>query len=594
MKPNLALMRLKRWLLPRAVIGRISELVIVFVLLTSVTLAQDATPIPTLIPPTLVPATSSARFDGVPTESAIARIVRDGVVRVGAYYNEPPFASLDIRGNVAGFDADLARSMATAWGVNIEFVQVTRQTNIDLLAQGVIDLLISAQPHTRELDSRVEFSQSYFPAVQALLVREGDGATLLEHMADRQIGVVVGTRGERAAEDWKQRSPYTFNIQRFFTLNEALAALDMQGVDGVVSNRTELTRLLIPGNQRFVDVPINPEPFAVGMRRFDGNLRQLVNRTLQYLFLSGRLNEIHEANFNGEGFPSASFAIWDNVGETAPTPAQSATDIPLLTTYAIRRMQTERALRVAGLRDLPADAPESERRLDAVNRALVNGLAARWQVNLVPVPDNGQSPIEIVAAGGADLAVGIQPDWTYAGQVDFTSHYLVRGFRLMVREADNFRSFGDLRGKVIGIFQTDANVRDLVGVFAERERALVDDFFSILREQDAAFTMLSDNNASVVFGDSLKLIPNVESSGGQLELTTNSAGQPLWYTRDFIGIAVPRNDVDFRLLVEYTLQDMYSDGTLGEVLRPVMLPGETPQLEVWHGLGALQGAMLGG
>ncbi|MBL8131971.1 MAG: transporter substrate-binding domain-containing protein [Anaerolineae bacterium] len=560
---------------------------------TGISFAQDGA-IPTLVPPTLVPNVPVVVSSVTPTESGIARILRDGKVRVGILYNEPPFGEYSIRGEEYGFDADLARALAEAWGVTVEFHQVTRQTNIDMVETGVIDLLIGAQPHTRPLDSRVEFSQAYFPSAQSLLVREGDGATVLEHMADRQIGVIVATRGESAVEDWRLRVSYTFNVQPFLTLDEALASLDTQQIDGVVETRTRLTRRLVPGRHRFVDVPVTPEPLAIAMRRQDANLRQLVDRTLQFLFLSGKLDEIHQKHFNGEGYPGDSFRIWDGVGSEAPRPDQFSQDIPAPVQTALSRMQGERVLRVAGLRTLPADAPESERRVDNVNRALINALAARWQVNVVPVPDNGQNPLDVVASGGADIAIGVEPDWARAGQVDFTGHYLVHGYRLMVRTADRVGGFGDLRGKIIGIFQTDAGARDLVSVFAQREAAVIDDFFTILREQDAAFTLLAENNASVVFGDSLKLIPHVEANGDQLAMTTNAAGRPLWYTRDFLALAVARNDVDFRLLVEYTLQDLWQEGALPDLLRPVMLPGETPQIEIWPGRGAAQGALLAG
>src|SRR5690554_6277155 len=86
-------------------------------------LAQDAA-VPTLVPPTLVPAPDGGSSDALPSESRIARIQSDGVVRVGILYNEPPFGLLNVRGEVAGLDADLARSMADAWGVQVEFVQV--------------------------------------------------------------------------------------------------------------------------------------------------------------------------------------------------------------------------------------------------------------------------------------------------------------------------------------------------------------------------------------------------------------------------------------------------------------------------------------
>jgi hypothetical protein len=40
-------------------------------------------------------------------------------------------------------------------------------------------------------------------------------------------------------------------------------------------------------------------------------------------------------------------------------------------------------------------------------------------------------------------------------------------------------------------------------------------------------------------------------------------------------MAVPRNDSDFRLLVEYTLQEMAADGTLNSILAPTIPRGES-------------------
>ncbi len=544
-------------------------------------LYQDTAP--TLVPPTLVPTVPPASSDALPSESGVARILRDGKVRVGVLYNEPSFGQFSIRGEESGFDADLARALAEAWGVQLEFTQVTRQTGIDLLTSGSIDLLIAAQPHLRELDERVEFSQSYYPAVEAMVVRQGDGATVLGHMEGRKVGIVIGTNGERAIDYWKSQATYPFEVLRFLTLDLALSALNNSEIDGVVDNRVRLARVIRPDIQRFVDVPIMPEPYAIAMSRQDVNLRNLVNKTLQYLFVTGKLNEIHQRSFDDANYPGSGFTVWSNVGDAAPKPDQFGQDVPFPTQYVVPRLQAERTLRVAGLVELPADAPESQRRLDAVNRALVNAMAQRWQVSVVPVPSNGQNPVELVANGSADLAVGVQPDWNAVNQVDFTSTYLMHGFRLMVRTAEEVNGFADLRGKIIGVFADDPGARELVTQQAESINAVIDDFFTILREQDAAFTMQVDNNASVVFGDSLKLIPNVEAYPEELELTTNADGTGIWYTRQFVGMAVPRNDINARLLVEYTLQELTRDGTLTGILQPVMAPQDVPVLDIWPG-----------
>ncbi len=556
-------------------------LALLLALSTGLIAAADPTQqeVPTLVPPTLVPTAPPTNLDALPSESGTARIARDGKVRVGILFNEPPFGEYNIRGTESGFDADIARAMAEAWGVQVEFSQVTRQTGIDMVTSGSIDLLLAAQPHLRELDSRVEFSQSYFPAVEALVVRQGDGATVLAHMADRKVGVVLGTTGEMAVDYWQSHADYHFEVLRYLSLDQALTALNSQEIDGVVSNRTRVSAVISPEQERIVDVPVMPEPYAIALRRQDVNLRNLVNKTLQYLYVTGKLNDLYQQNFDGASYPGQGFAVWQNVGD-APNPGQFGGDVPFPAQYVVPRMQSEGKLRVAGLVDLAADAPESQRRVDAANRALVNALAMRWNVTVTAVAGD---PVSLVASGGADLAVGVSPDWNITDQVDFTSSYLLHGRRLMVRTSDDYGGFGDLRGKTIGVLADDTGARDAVKVEADKFNAVIDKFFTILREQDAAYTLLVDNNADVVFGDSLELIPNVEANPDALKLTTNADGSSIWYSRQFISMAVPRNDIDFRLLVEYTLQELRRDNSLAPILQPVMNPQDMPPIDIWPG-----------
>ena len=115
-----------------------------------------------------------------------------------------------------------------------------------------------------------------------------------------------------------------------------------------------------------------------------------------------------------------------------------------------------------------------------------------------------------------------------------------------------------------------------------------------MREQDAAYTLLTDNNADVVFGDSLKLIPNVEANADDLKLTTNADGTAIWYSREFVGMALPRNDIDFRLLVEYTLQELTRDGSMATMLQPLMNTQDMPVLDIWPGLSSYLGYNLTG
>lgn len=544
---------------------------------------QSGDPAPTLVPPTLVPVPDRGNTDALLSESAVARIQRDGKVRVGILYNAPPFGLLNIRGQVAGFDADLARSMADAWGVKIDLVQVTRQTAVDMLTSGQVDFLAAAMVHRRAMESQVEFSQTYYRGSQAVMVRQDDGASALGHMADRKLGVVIGTSSQDAVVRWQNRTGNQVSIQTYLTLEQGLVALVNGEIDGLVSSRIELRRILQPGVVRILDEPLEMEPYAIALHRQDSSLRNLINRTLQYLASNGRMAEIYGSNFPGSSYPEGLITIWDGLGDSAPQPADFPTEITYPNGYVIPRLQDGQSLRVAGQVTAADDAPESEKRLAALNRSIAERLAARWGATPVFVPDSADNALDLVANGQADLAVGVSPDWSWADRVDFTSAYLLHGDRLLVKRNSNIESFNELRGgHWVGVFASEPGSADRVNELASSINTAVN-IYTMIREQDVPFYILEDKNADVAFGDSLKLIPHVQNLPDDFRLAIRCQNCDPWYSREYVGLAVPRNDLDFRLLVEYTLQELAQDGSLAAMLQPVMLPEDMPKFEIWPG-----------
>ena len=552
--------------------------------------AQES--VPTLVPPTPIPTLDAGMRDALAAESAVARIQRDGRLRVGILFNEPPFGLLNIRGDVSGFDADLARSLADLWGVAVEFVQVTRQTDRETLLSGAVDLLAAAQVHSRAADERMEFSHTYYRGAQAVMVRHDDGAAVLSDLANRQLGVVIGRPSEGAVADWQQRTGHTVTVQQFLTLDRAYTALVAGEIDGLVSSRINLRAIIQPGVTRIIEEDMLAQPYAVAMRRQDASLRALVNRSLQFLARSGRLNEIYQSNFPGSSYPAGLIPEWANLGDEPPKPAQYPDSITYPAQYTIARLQAGQPLRVAGVGEAAETAAESEKRLAALNRAVVEALAARWGVAVEYVSDDPASALDLVAAGQADLAAGVAPDWAWADRVDFTSAYLLHGDRLLVRKNSNVESFNELRGgRWVGVFASEPGAADRVNRLAQSINSAVN-IYTIVREEDVWFYILQERNADVAFGDSLKLIPHVQAFPEEFRLAVRCPNCDPWYSRRYAAFGVLLNDVDFRLLVEYTLQELYRDGSLRELLLPVMLPEDMPILDVWPGPATYLGYSL--
>jgi ABC-type amino acid transport substrate-binding protein len=221
----------------------------------------------------------------------------------------------------------------------------------------------------------------------------------------------------------------------------------------------------------------------------------------------------------------------------------------------------------------------------------MDAIAARWGLRVEYIPNSAANAVDLVASGQADVAIGVPLDWSVTDQVDLTASYFLHGHRLMVKQDSDIETFNELRGEWVGIFASEAGIADQVNAIAESVQTPID-IFTIVRDQDAASYMLVENNADVVFGDSLKLIPQLEANAGLLRLTTRGDSPDPWYSRVYVGLATPRNDLDFKLLVDYTLQELARDGTLNGLLTAVMLPQDIPVFDIWPGSSLYLGFQL--
>jgi Na+/H+-dicarboxylate symporter/ABC-type amino acid transport substrate-binding protein len=101
-----------------------------------------------------------------PLEAIQAR----GVLRVGYLADALPFAFVNQRGDLVGFDAELAHHLARDLGVRLAFVPVDRQTMAEQLAAGYCDLVMSGVAVTTERARDLLLSDSYLDETVAFVV----------------------------------------------------------------------------------------------------------------------------------------------------------------------------------------------------------------------------------------------------------------------------------------------------------------------------------------------------------------------------------------------------------------------------------------
>jgi ABC-type amino acid transport substrate-binding protein len=242
-------------------------------------------------------------------------------------------------------------------------------------------------------------------------------------------------------------------------------------------------------------------------------------------------------------------------------------------------------LRVAGL-DLTAEPQpfDSLQIIDGFNRAVVNEMARRWGVAVVETPKSaGEAGVRLLTDGQTDIVVGLRADRSQMSVVSFSEPYYARALRLVHLRDVTVNGIGDLEFKPSMIIEPVDVSRDLV------EDNNGNPEIQQAASYQEAFGALTNRIVNAVVGDEFALV-----------LMSQANDQIVFDERRYRPVndamAVSSFDSDLLSLINFTLQDMYQDGTLTmlqqQYLAPYLPSGETLgsfELELWPGNGSFLG-----
>jgi ABC-type amino acid transport substrate-binding protein len=518
----------------------------------------------TLVPPTLVPVTTTPPAPlAVANISGIATLQQENILRVGALYNAPPFVWLDENGRLSGYEADIIRAVAEEIGVEVEFVQVTGETALRMLLTGEVDVLIGQQVHSKQAEEWLEFSYTYYYNTQNMVVREADFTTYLTlaSLANHRIGIVAGSRGEEALNIWMARNGLGFQLVRYLSQDNALDALATGEVDGMVGELDDLKRA---GRLQMslIGEPVQLEPYAIALRRYDVNLRNLINRSLQRLLASGTIPTLGAKWFPDETINYAAFIpLYTGLNADDRTYQDFPPDVPIPSRSILHKIRAGETLVVAGLDMTPGEGLYYEDYLDAFNRDLVTEMVRRWGVAVQFLPNTASNGADMVAGRQADFAVNVRARWDGADRVDYSVPYHYTSGGIIVLAGSVLRSFNDFRGGYwIGTFrdspQDKAYLESLGRTFS---------VYTFADSDDAYDKIFGSRDVDGLYADMIRLLAFVEryDDPAWRFVATGLGMNPF----QPIALALPRNDADFATLVNWTLGDMRWDGTLERIYR---------------------------
>ena len=221
-------------------------------------------------------------------------IKKRGKIIVGVRSDTRPFGYRDINGNLHGFDIDLARAIAKhifADSHAVEFVPVTASDRIKMLNSKKVDCLIATMSITEQRRMVVDFSEPYYVAGQAILVKNRAKIHSIRQLDGKKVIVVYGSTGE---EILRLNAPQAI-IRGYKNYERAYNALKRGEASALIADDTVLYNLAIDDpSVRILEQRFSKEPYAVAFRRGDesAQLKDSVNFILSMMEHSGQLREM--------------------------------------------------------------------------------------------------------------------------------------------------------------------------------------------------------------------------------------------------------------------------------------------------------------
>ncbi len=107
-------------------------------------------------------------------QSRLDRIKKRKKIRIGFYESSMPFAYFNIKGDIVGFDMDLANKLALDLGVSIEFIDISSQKKSadELLKRDYIDIIMSGTALTSSYAENHIVTNSYLDINLALVTNK--------------------------------------------------------------------------------------------------------------------------------------------------------------------------------------------------------------------------------------------------------------------------------------------------------------------------------------------------------------------------------------------------------------------------------------
>ncbi len=252
-----------------------------------------------------------------------ANIKQRGRWIIGVKCDVPPFGYINVKGQNAGFDVEIAKWFARyAFGKasRVSYVCAPTPAREPLLTTDRVDLVISTFTYNQDRDTRIDFSRAYFKAAGKLLVPNNGPVQRLSDINGRTIATTSASVYHKWMQNcFKQTTPLVFD-----SFANAVLALRGGRADAVMWDDTAVLGIATTDSSlKLAPDTFLPGPYGIGIKQGNTALKRWVDSRLNVMKQKDIFIQILRNNVPARLVPAFTDSILrpkQNFGYTAVDP----------------------------------------------------------------------------------------------------------------------------------------------------------------------------------------------------------------------------------------------------------------------------------
>ncbi|MGE5546360.1 MAG: transporter substrate-binding domain-containing protein [Solirubrobacterales bacterium] len=238
------------------------------------------------------------------SEGTLDKVKRTGTVALGIREASYPLSYLDEMKKPIGYHIDICHRIVDAVkaklslpGLKVQYVPVTSQNRITMLAGGQIDLECGSTTNNEARQTQVAFAPTTYLATVRMAVRKESGITDIAQLAGKTVVTTSGSTGIELLRENPIGRKLDFHPVYGKDHADSFAMLETSAAAAFVMDDNLLAGLIMtsrtPSAFEIVGRPLDLQPIAIMYRKNDPAFKQVVDGTVAGLMKSGEINRLY-------------------------------------------------------------------------------------------------------------------------------------------------------------------------------------------------------------------------------------------------------------------------------------------------------------